>query len=242
MNLNINSFGKGKPLVFFHGWGFDQFIWRNLANAIEDKFTIYLVDLPGFGQSALMDWETFKPLLLEELPERFGVVGWSMGGLFATRLALEENIRVTHLFNVATSPRFLKDGEWPGVEKKILATFFLNLVENPKRTLEEFVALQLQTQAYQHPENAIPSIAGLENGLQVLADWDLRLPLLNLKLPTCYVFGRLDSITPIATLKFMQQVYQNFEYVIFKKAAHIPFITHQAAFVAELIRFMNKAE
>ena len=240
MNLTINSLGQGTPLVFFHGWGFDHSIWSPLARSIGDRFTVYLVDLPGFGQSDAMDWELFKSLLLKQLPEHFAVVGWSMGGLFATRLAIEEQLRVTHLLNVGTSPRFLKDGEWPGVEKNILETFFRNLSENPKQTIEEFVGLQLQKSDYQHVENAIPSMEGLEKGLQVLADWDLRGPLHNLKIPVCYIFGRLDSITPRATLKAMQQVYQSFEYIMFNKAAHIPFLTHPAEFADELFRFMTK--
>ncbi|HGK6671911.1 TPA: alpha/beta fold hydrolase, partial [Legionella pneumophila] len=60
MNLHINIQGKGRPLVFFHGWGFDHRVWLPLARLLSTRYCLYLVDLPGFGQSPVMSWEVFK--------------------------------------------------------------------------------------------------------------------------------------------------------------------------------------
>lgn len=68
---------------------------------------MYLVDLPGFGNSGLVGWEDFKKCLLRYLPQEFALIGWSLGGLYATRLALETD-RCSHLLNIAASPCFIK--------------------------------------------------------------------------------------------------------------------------------------
>lgn len=239
MNLHINIQGKGQPLVFFHGWGFDHRIWLQLARLLSSHYCLYLVDLPGFGQSSLMSWELFKKHLLQQLPEHFALVGWSMGGLFATRLAIEEPERVTCLLNISSSPRFIKEKSWPGVEQTILDSFFLKLASEPERTIAEFVGLQLKDQSYNYRSPLNPSVPGLEAGLKVLADWDLRQSLCLFTKPACFMFGRLDAITPRMTMVTMQKLYPAFDYVMFDKAAHIPFLSHQDEFIAILERILQ---
>ncbi|MFC3907544.1 alpha/beta fold hydrolase [Legionella dresdenensis] len=237
MNLSIKTLGNGKPLVFFHGWGFDHSIWLPLAEAIKDKFSVYLVDLPGFGQSSTMEWGDFKTMLLDRLPEKFSLVGWSMGGLYATRFALEESERVSHLINVASSPCFLKNDDWPGVERRMFENFYANLVSNPEAAAVEFVNLQLQNQIYQNTVHFLPSSEALKNGLKALAEWDLRDLLKHYQKPVSYVFGRLDSITPRATMLAMKKLFPSFDYALFRRAAHLPFLSHQNEFIEHIERF-----
>ncbi|ASQ45916.1 alpha/beta fold hydrolase [Legionella clemsonensis] len=234
MNLNIKIQGEGPSLVFFHGWGFDHTIWCDLATAFEKKYTLYLVDLPGFGLSSLMNWSQFKSELLQHLPEQFALIGWSMGGLYASRLANELSEQVTHLINIASSPRFIKEKNWPGVDENVFNNFFKNLTENPQQTISEFVNLQLKNQTYNYSPQFLPSIESLKAGLTILADWDLRESLFHFKKPTTYLFGRLDAITPSTTMGAMQKLYPLFNYVMFPKAAHMPFLSHQREFINTL--------
>lgn len=123
MKINIHSYGKGFPLVFFHGWGFDSQIWLPLVSKLSMDYQLILVDLPGFGHSSIMDWDSFKELLMAQLPHQFALIGWSMGGLYAMRLAVEEPGRVDYLVNVTSSPRFLNSDLWPGVSLDVFKRF-----------------------------------------------------------------------------------------------------------------------
>ena len=142
------------------------------------------------------------------------------------------------LVNVTSSPCFIKNAPWPGVEKTILNTFLEDLTRNSQQTLEQFIALQLQNYDYQASSMSSPSLEGLEQGLDILANWDLRERLPTLQCPTCYMFGRLDSIVPRTTMNTMQKIYPDFDYVMFNKAEHIPFLTHQAQFIKELEEYL----
>ena len=130
MNIHLTSYGQGIPLVFFHGWGFDSQIWLPLVPELKAFYHVILVDLPGFGLTSMMDWFEFKTKLLASLPHQFALVGWSMGGLYSMRLALEEPERVNYLLNIATSPRFLSDNLWPGLSKEVLFNFYNKLLAN----------------------------------------------------------------------------------------------------------------
>ncbi|MGQ3892248.1 alpha/beta fold hydrolase [Legionella sp. CNM-4043-24] len=236
--MKINITGTGYPLVLFHGWGFDQLIWESLTREIARRYTVVAVDLPGFGQSPVMSWAAFKARILEHLPQQFAIAGWSLGGLYATRLALETSARVTHLINIASSPRFTRDDNWPGVDQRLLNMVFRELKRDPVSVRAKFIAMQSQHQTPQSNPDYLPSAEGLKAGLDVLAEWDLREALHKLNIPVCYMFGHLDTITPKATMTNMQSRYPHFNYVSFPKAAHMPFMTHQKKFIKELERFI----
>ncbi|KTD17247.1 alpha/beta fold hydrolase [Legionella jordanis] len=240
MQLNIKIIGSGPALVFFHGWGFDHKVWLPLANTLATKYQLYLVDLPGFGLSPLMGWDQFKEELLNRLPERFVLVGWSMGGLFASKLALEAQEKILHLVNIASSPRFIKEGDWPGVEKIVFQNFFKNLAIDPHKTINDFISLQFRNLNHSPALDFHPTIAPLKKGLEILEQWDLREQLLNFKKPASYWFGRLDAITPIETMKAMQNHYPQFNYVLFPRAAHMPFLSHQFEFLEHLEYVLNE--
>lgn len=234
---HITTQGKGKPIVLFHGWGFDSQIWLPLLPTLINQYQLHLVDLPGFGLTPHMEWEAFKSALLKHLPAKFALVGWSMGGLLATRLAIEEPENVTHLINVASSPYFIRETPWPGIAPTIFRDFYQAFAINSQQILQEFITLQLQGQKVLTGQP--PSLNGLRAGLDLLMRWDLRQNLTQLNQPVCYMFGRLDAIVPHATMVTMQTLYPDFHYVMFPKAAHAPFLSHQNEFITALERFLQ---
>ena len=239
MNINIKYYGQGRPLVLFHGWGFDSQIWLPIIPFLKDNYQLILVDLPGFGFTSMMDWEAFKISLLAQLPPMVSLIGWSLGGLYATRLAIEEPKRVQHLINITSSPRFISDPVWPGVPQELIINFHKNLTTDINKTLHDFIDLQVNNNKFSFEPGTATTREGLENGLTILDTWDLREGIYNLSQPTCYMFGRLDRIIPITTMHTMQVLYPNFKYVFFSKAAHMPFLSHTELFVSEILEFIK---
>ncbi|MFI4919006.1 MAG: alpha/beta fold hydrolase [Legionellales bacterium] len=235
MSIHSTCHGRGIPLVLFHGWGFDSQIWLPLMPQLQEFYQIILVDLPGFGMSSMMDWPTFKNELLTLLPTQFVLAGWSLGGLYAMRVAIEAPARVMSLLSIASSPCFIANGIWPGVAKEVFKTFHQKLSTDLKATLSGFVALQANNKSLDFVQEHLPSQAGLESGLMVLDSWDLREALKTIAVPTCFIFGRLDRITPVKTMQSMQLLYPNFKYVLFHKSGHMPFLSQPEDFITEVL-------
>ena len=51
--IRYKVFGKGKPLILFHTFRNRLEYSENVAEFLKNKFTIYLIDLPGFGDSPI---------------------------------------------------------------------------------------------------------------------------------------------------------------------------------------------
>lgn len=43
--------GQGKDLIMLHGWKQDVSTFHNVAKELKEHFTVWLIDLPGFGRS-----------------------------------------------------------------------------------------------------------------------------------------------------------------------------------------------
>lgn len=232
--LNIQCLGQGQPLVLFHGFGLAAGIWLSLARKLKSQFKLYLVDLPGFGQSALLSWTDFKQQLLAQLPERFTLLAWSLGGLYATRLALESPAAVSLLVNVASSPCFVQDEAWPGIEPRVLQAFHRQMLKNPAQLRQQFVTRQLQGHDFVLHPYETTMLPGLEQGLAVLSGWDLRELMPELSCRSYYVFGAKDEILPIQTMAAMQARYTQIHYAVFEQAGHAPFLSHEEEFISFL--------
>jgi sigma-B regulation protein RsbQ len=119
--------GKGAAtMVFIHGFGCDQTMWRFLAPVYESRFRTITYDLVGCGQSDLSAYDRDKYAslhghaadLLEILdavaPGPVVVVGHSVGatiGLLATIAAPQ---RFAAQVMVGPSPCYINDGDYVG--------------------------------------------------------------------------------------------------------------------------------
>ena len=102
--------GSGPPLVLLHGDGESAFDWSWTLPILARTHRVYAPDLPGSGENArkadvsLASLERFAASFLDAAGVgRAAVVGSSLGGLVALRLALSEPSRVSALVLVASS-------------------------------------------------------------------------------------------------------------------------------------------
>lgn len=243
---------SGKPsLVLLHGWGLNHAVWQQLIPYLIDDYQVLTPDLPGFGVNpsypSPYSLSAVTAMLAAEIPDDSLVLGWSLGGLIATQLALIYPGKVKALALVASSPCFLAKEGWPGMEESVLSQFATALSKNLALTVERFLAIQaLGSDTARQDIKALkqavlslplPQPDALAGGLQLLADCDLRAKLAELQMPVAYCFGRLDSLVPAAIQHVLSQFCPAAEITMLPKASHAPFISHQADFLHWLRRW-----
>jgi pimeloyl-ACP methyl ester carboxylesterase len=93
--------GYGPPLILVHGTPSRSYIWRDVASKLADRFTVYVFDLLGFGQSERREGLDVsisgQSRLLAELVEAWefeapSVAGHDIGGAIALRAHLLEGV------------------------------------------------------------------------------------------------------------------------------------------------------
>ena len=254
MDLVYKTAGQGKDLVLLHGWGVNSGVWRFVSERLEQQFRVTYLDLPGFGLNANClpgnyDIDSLALKVSKCLPPSSILLGWSLGGLIAQKIAFNKTNSVSKLVLLACSPKFIADGDWPGIELNVLAFFEQQLGQNFSQTLTRFLAIQAMGSATAKADiklikSAIenfpsPSMEALKGGLKILAESDFRKQLGNLYIPTHWMFGEMDSLVPVNVSAQLAHVQANASYNIFAKASHAPFISHPEEFVDELLNNLS---
>ncbi len=89
--------GHGPALVFLHGTPWSSVLWRPIAEALSQRFTVYLWDMPGYGASSKeathevdlgTQGELFAYLLEQWRLDRPHVIAHDFGGAVALRARL----------------------------------------------------------------------------------------------------------------------------------------------------------
>ena len=89
MNLHSETWGRGRRLVFVHGFTQTGRTWRPIAERFAEGYEVVLVDAPGHGGSADFEVDLAAGAeLLGAAGGRATYLGYSMGGRLALHLAL----------------------------------------------------------------------------------------------------------------------------------------------------------
>ncbi len=125
-NVNVHGNPDGPPMMFAHGFGCDQNMWRYVWPAFEDDFRIVLFDHVGAGGSdaRAFDRDRYSSLrgyaddvveIGRELDLRDIVfVGHSVSAMIGVLAATTEPDRFGSLVLIGPSPRYIDDGEYLG--------------------------------------------------------------------------------------------------------------------------------
>ena len=225
-------------LLLVHGWGMAPAHWAPLQESLGGGFAMDCPALPGHGgASPRPGWrpEILADQWVEQYPDRFWI-GWSLGGLIALAAALRHPHRVRGLILVGATPCFVSRDDWPhGMGPSRFRAFRTQCLADPKGTLILFTALQMQadrnarqglralrTQVAKAPA---PEPDGLQHGLDVLGETDLRDSLPAIDRPTLWLTGEGDTLTPPAAADWAATRQPRARSTIIPGAGHAPFIT-----------------
>jgi sigma-B regulation protein RsbQ len=124
---NVHVSGRGtQPMLFAHGFGCDQNMWRHVAPAFEDDYRVVLFDHVGAGGSDVSAYDRAKYSSLDgyaadvleicrELELRDVIfVGHSVSAMIGLLAAAEDESRFDRLILVGPSPRYMDDDGYVG--------------------------------------------------------------------------------------------------------------------------------
>ena len=119
--------GRGQqPMMFAHGFGCDQNMWRYVAPAFEDDYRIVLFDYVGAGKSDLSAYDEKRYSKLEGYAQDLLdvihaldlhdviLVGHSVSSMIALLAANREPERFDSLIFIGPSPRYINDADYVG--------------------------------------------------------------------------------------------------------------------------------
>ncbi len=254
MNLFTQTLGNGPDVVLLHGWGMNADVWEGILPALTKQFRVTLLDLPGHGRSldSLADYslQNLAASIEPFVPRNAMLAGWSLGGMIATQLTLNNPVNIRKLVLVASAPQFVRDDTWPdGTDAEVLDGFARDLKQNYQQTIKRFIAIQAMGSEHVREQQHIlrermfrhgnPQPAALEAGLAILRHTNLRPELAKITCPTLLISGEHDALFRRRAAEKTRDMMTDARLSVIPGAGHAPFLSHPDEFLQTLIAFLS---
>lgn len=242
--LRYRQVGSGPPLVLLHGWAMSSAVFGEALQNLSNEFCVLAPDLPGHGQStAGQDYSLDSlaqdlALWMEGLQlADVRLLGWSLGGQIALRLAGLTEHRLSRLLLVATTPRFVADEEWSnGLAEGQVRIMARGLQRRFIRTLEDFFTQQFGEQEISASrrqwlsEQLSPTVIPPQQeaalaALETLRTSDLRGELFALNVPALVMHGTEDRIVPAGAGRYLAEALPLARFQPLEQGGHAPFLS-----------------
>jgi pimeloyl-ACP methyl ester carboxylesterase len=239
--------GSGAPVVLVHGLGSRAEDWTNLMPQLKQAgFHVYAIDLLGYGQSARPanaaysipeEAQYVEAFLTQRGLQKVNLLGWSMGGWVAMRVALDvperiERLALCNAAGIRFQPEFTPEDLEPTTIPAVQRLYRL-LMPQPAR-MPDFLARDMIRRFKQLNWVVDRSARSMFTGADLL---DGKLG--ELKMPTLIVWGKQDHLIPLATGIAMHQQIPHSVLEIYDGCGHLAPGQCAARIGPRLIDFLN---
>ncbi len=256
--------GRGRPMVLLHADGENRQDWRWVLAGLASRYEVFAPDLPGFdGTGCPADC---SPGFFEEFLRDFVdaldldpavVVGNSLGGVAALRLALDSPGRVSELCLVgaaglgaevslalrqltlpAVGEAAVGWGRTPvGAAQRALLRvplLFAHPTQVPPGWLAEQYRLAMLPGFLATTLAALRGLVGPAGQRHVLID-----DLPRLAVPTLLLWGDRDRVVPVAHARTAVQRVPHADLAVLPATGHLPHVEQPEQFVAAVLAFLS---
>ncbi|RZL10058.1 MAG: alpha/beta hydrolase, partial [Rubrivivax sp.] len=255
---NVQVVGEGPvTMVFAHGFGCDQSMWRFLAPVFEGRYRTVLFDLVGNGQSDLSAYDATKYSTLHgyaadvlEIVQEFGqgpvvFVGHSVSAVIGLLAANQAPELFRSLLMVSPSPCYINEGDYVGGFTREDIDGLLEALESNYLGWSSTMAPSImgapgQPELGQELTNSFcrtdPAIAKQFARVTFLSDHRADLPLC--ATPTLILQCTDDLIAPMAVGDYMQRTLPRSTLRHIENVGHCPHLSAPGASVSAMEEFL----
>lgn len=259
---NVKVFGKGtQPMLFAHGFGCDQNMWRFVTPAFEDDYRIVLFDYVGSGKSDLQAYsaERYGALngyaqdvldICAELELRDVIfVGHSVSSVVGMLASIREPELFAHLILVAPSPCYINDlPDYVGGFERADIIGLLDLMEKNYIGWASFLAPvvmknegrpELTRELEESFCSTDPKIA--RRFAEVTFFSDNREDLPKVKVPSFIMQCSEDAIAPLSVGDYLERHLAGSALRVMKATGHCPQMSHPEETVQLIKEYLSGA-
>ena len=259
---NVKTAGRGTtPMLFAHGFGCDQNMWRLVTPSFEDDYRIVLFDYVGHGRSdfAAYDRDRYSSLdgyaddileICEALSLRDVVfVGHSVSAAIGIIAAIREPGRFRNLILVGPSPCYVNDEHYVGGFTRANIEELLDFLDSNYLGWSSAMAPAIMGNA-DRPElgaeltdsfcRTDPEIARRFAKVTFLSD--TRPDLKKLTVPSLIIQCSDDMIAPRCVGQYVHEQLANSRLAILDANGHCPHLSHPDATIAAMKRYLAEGE
>lgn len=237
--------GEGPPLVLVHGVAMRGDDWAPLLRALTRSHRVYAIDLLGYGNSDKPDPGDYSIAAQTDIVRGFldakriasaDVIGVSMGGWIAAKLAAEHPSRVRRLVLVSSAgfayPTKLGESSFSPMTLEQLRES-LRMQTDRADQLPDFIARDFLRRSRQKSRVVRASMKAMLTGSDVIEG-----KLQRVQMPVLILWGDRDRIIPFEVGQRMHRELPHARFVRLGGCGHLALIECRERVLPEIDRFL----
>ncbi len=255
---NVHLSGNGQQtMLFAHGFGCDQHMWRLVAPAFEDTYRVALFDYVGAGQSEIAAYDPTRYSTLDgyatdvlevadALDIRDGIfVGHSVSSMIGVLAAIREPERFSKLVLIGPSPCYINDDDYIGGFSRsdideLLEFMDANYLGWSSALAPAIMGNPERPELGSELENSFcrtdPEIAQQFARATFLSD--NRADLCRIKTPSLILQCSADIIAPLAVGEYLQRNMPDSTMVVLNATGHCPHLSSPSETITAIKAFL----
>jgi sigma-B regulation protein RsbQ len=256
---NVHVIGEGpRTLMFAHGYGCDQNMWRSVTPEFQQDFRIVLFDYVGAGNSdpkafhrthysTLHGYASDVLEIIRELDlSNVTFVGHSVSSMIGALAAIENPGVFDNIVMIGPSPCYINDGEYVGGFERADILDLLETLDNNHSGWSAMMAPVIMG----NPER--PELAGeleasfcrtnpvfAQHFARVTFLSDNRKDLPKLVTRTLILQSEQDSIAPASVGEYVHRCLPNSQLVVMNATGHCPHLSAPAEVARAMRQFLS---
>lgn len=257
---NVKVVGKGeKPMLFAHGYGCDQNMWRYITPSFINDYKLVLFDHIGFGNSDTSSYkgERYDSLqgyasdvleICQELELQDVIfVGHSVSAMIGILAAVQEPERFAKLVLISPSPSFINDGNYVGGFTREAIDGLLQTLDSDYLGWANTIAPVIMGNVDRPELTQELAESFCKSNLAIATDFahvtflsDNREDLPHVKTSTLIIQCSEDAIAPVTVGQYVNRHIEGSKLVILDATGHCPNLSAPAATISAMKRFLTE--
>lgn len=246
LSTHYRAYGNGQDtILLLHGWGQSSAFWKDLITKLSDTYTVYILDLPGFGLSqeppfvwSLDDYARF----IHSFTSQFNVknpiiIGHSFGGSIASVYASRYPLQKLILYSSGGIPASVS----------LYSKLYRKVIVNIGKHIAPNMVYKSHTLLFK-PKNYTNKVVITRKRSKRMLDiytslsGNLEKNLKHIHIPTLIIVGNNDFIVQPITGRYINSLIPTSHLVQIPHATHFAHIEQPEAFYNIILIFLRNTQ
>jgi pimeloyl-ACP methyl ester esterase len=231
--------------VLLNGWGMSAQAWQSNIPFLQQWSDVVVIDVVYESDVDVLCEKLCEKLcetpyenLAQDLSKPCILMGWSLGGMLATRIAAMYPQSVSGLITLASNAQFVASDDWPtAMAEEMFAGFHQAYTDNAEKSLQRFSNLVVQGDLHRREQKRylqslitakqtaqktpVPQqFSHYLSGLDLLRDINNQTALQKINCPALHCFGENDTLLPVQAVEKIKNLNGHHQCEVIAQAGH----------------------
>lgn len=248
LTIYYEKCGAGKRnILILPGWGDNRITFKYLIDILKEKYTVYILDYPGFGKSYFPNRDLYikdysyliKEFILRNNINNLTLIAHSFGGRITIDLFKRYNLGIKNLILIDIAGIKHKKNFYLRTKEKLYKFLKKMNIFIPKKIRNRYLNKLIKIFGSSDYSKLNPNI---RKTFINIVNHDQKQDVKNINVDTLIIWGELDKDVPLSDGYFINKEIKNSGLVVVPKSGHFPYLDRAYYVNRVILEYLKRSQ